>query len=57
MMIRIQYDGYNRDFKILDHVLSGLLEDGDVYVLVIPDSKNDPDIDWIELHQTTMAHA
>jgi hypothetical protein len=51
--IRIQYDGYNRYFKILDHELAGLLQDGSVYVRAVSDYENDPEVEWIELRQTT----
>jgi len=57
MMVRIQYDGYNRYFKILDHELDRLFEDGDVYILVVSGSENDPEIDWIDLRPATLAHA
>ncbi len=57
MTIRIQYDGYNRCFKILDREMAALLEDGDVYALAVSDDENDPEIEWIELRQTTIAHA
>ena len=54
---RIQYDGYNRHFKILDHELAGLLEDGDVYALAVSDSEDDSQVEWLDLRQTTIAHA
>ncbi len=58
MTIRIQYDGYNRCFKLLDREMASLLEDGDVYVLVVvSDSEDDPGMNWIELGHTTLAHA
>ncbi len=55
IVVRIQYDGYNRHFIIVDHELSGLLKDGAVYVLSVLESEDDPE--WIELRQDTMAHA
>ena len=57
MTIRVQYDGYNRYFRILDQELAALLEDGNVYVLSLSDDENDPQIDWIELRQSAIAHA
>lgn len=57
MMVRIQYDAYNRYFKILDHELDRLFEDGDVFLLVISDSEKDPGIDWTTLCPVTVAHA
>ena len=33
--IRIQYDKYNRTFKLLDKEFGSLLDDGDVYELPV----------------------
>jgi hypothetical protein len=57
IVVRLQYDGYNRHFTILDQDLSGLLKDGAVYVLAVSESEDDPELEWIELRQDTMAHA
>jgi hypothetical protein len=57
MTIRIQYDGYNRCFKILDRAMAPLLEDGDVYLLVVSDSEDDPEISWADLPPVTLGHA
>ena len=57
MTIRLQYDGSNRCFKILDRAMAPLLEDGEVYLLVVSDSEDDPEINWDELSLTTVGHA
>jgi hypothetical protein len=33
VLIKVQYDGYNRQFKLVDRDLAHLLEDGETYVL------------------------
>jgi len=33
-LIRVEYDAYNRRFKLLDRELARLLEDGEQYLLV-----------------------
>ena len=32
-LIRIQYDAYNRQFKLLDQEIARLLEDGETYLI------------------------
>ena len=34
VLIRVEYDAYNRRFKLLDRQLARLLEDGEEYLLV-----------------------
>ena len=41
VLIRVQYDGYNRQFKLVDRELVHLLEDGETYVLLADVSLED----------------
>jgi hypothetical protein len=41
VLIRVQYDAYNRQFKLLDRDLSAALEDGETYVLIADVSVED----------------
>jgi hypothetical protein len=41
VLIKVQYDGYNRQFKLLDRELVHLLEDGETYVLLADVSLED----------------
>ena len=34
MVLRVQYDAYNRQFKLLDRELARVLEDGQTYLLI-----------------------
>lgn len=34
VLIKVQYDAYNRQFKVLDRDLMHLLDDGETYVLI-----------------------
>ena len=34
--VRVEYDKYNRTFRLLDRELGSALEDGAVYELVVP---------------------
>ena len=34
VLIRVEYDAYNRQFKLLDRELAHALDDGETYVLV-----------------------
>lgn len=41
LLVRVQYDGYNRQFKLLDRDLVGKLEDGASYLLIADISTED----------------
>ena len=34
ILIKVQYDAYNRQFKLLDRQLARVLEDGETYILI-----------------------
>ena len=34
VLIKVQYDAYNRQFKLLDRELARVLEDGETYILL-----------------------
>ena len=34
VLIKVQYDAYNRQFKLLDRELARTLEDGETYMLI-----------------------
>jgi hypothetical protein len=44
VLIKVQYDAYDRRFKILDQDLKHFLKDGETYVLVADVSINDLDL-------------
>ena len=41
VLIRVQYDAYNRHFKLLDRELARNLEDGETYTLIADVSVSD----------------
>ena len=41
VLIRVQYDAYNRQFKILDGELARILKDGETYMLIADISVKD----------------
>jgi len=45
VLVRVEYDAYNRRFKLLDRELARLLEDGEQY-LVIASASNAVDSDY-----------
>ena len=49
VLIKVQYDGYNRHFKVLDPELARTLEDGETYVVIadvsVEDLKLTPPVD------------
>jgi hypothetical protein len=56
--VKIEYDKYNRTFKLMDKECGPLLEDGDVYVLLVPARvKNDDEAEKPLFEGSTLAHA
>ena len=41
VLIKVQYDGYNRHFKVIDRELARTLEDGETYVVIADVSVED----------------
>jgi hypothetical protein len=41
VLIKVQYDAYNRQFKLLDRELARTLEDGETYMLIADVSVRD----------------
>ena len=41
VLIKVQYDAYNRQFKILDRELARILKDGETYMLIADISVKD----------------
>ena len=46
VLIKVQWDAYNRQFKLLDRELARTLEDGETYMLIADVSVSD-----LESHQ------
>jgi hypothetical protein len=52
VLIKVQYDAYNRQFKLLDRELACTLEDGETYMLITDvsvrdlESKHDAEIQF-----------
>jgi len=52
VLIKVQYDAYNRHFKLLDRELARTLEDGETYMLIAEvsirnlESKQDTEIQF-----------
>ena len=44
VLIKVQYDAYNRQFKVLDRDLMHLLDDGETYVLIADVSIEDVNV-------------
>lgn len=58
ILIRVQYDAYNRRFDLLDKKLASLLEDGEAYLLIVDSTPVETDTeDCIEFDTADMARA
>ena len=52
VLIKVQWDAYNRQFKLLDRELARTLEDGETYMLIADVSVRD-----LELKQEMEIHS
>jgi hypothetical protein len=57
--VRLEYDAYNRTFKLIDREFGAVLEDGAVYELLLPLmlGADDAVASLIELELGPVAHA
>jgi hypothetical protein len=55
--IKIQYDKYDRMFRLMDKEFGALLEDGDVYELLVPFGDNEDKEEQMIIAITPLAHA
>jgi len=54
--IRVQYDGYNRHFKLLDKPAGSVLEDGETY-LIVNFSSSDFELETSDIGEANLPHA
>jgi len=57
-MVKVAYDAYNQQFRLLDQELAHMFEDGDMYLLVVdffPEAEADGQ--FIDMNQADMGHA
>jgi hypothetical protein len=57
--MRIEYDAYNRTFKLVDREFGSILQDGTVYQLTLPLMLEEPDAEesLIAVELGPVAHA
>jgi hypothetical protein len=58
-IVKVSWDARNQQFRLMDHKLSNMFEDGDMYLLVVDflPPESDIDGDFIDLDQAEMGHA
>jgi hypothetical protein len=57
-VVKVAYDAYNQQFRLLDQKLAHMFEDGDVYLLVVdffPEAEVEGQ--FIDMNQADMGHA
>jgi hypothetical protein len=60
MVIKVTYDAYNQEFRLLDSRLARLFVDGETYVLTtdfVPQGPSDEEGHYIDLSQAEIGHA
>lgn len=55
--IKVEYDKYNRAFKLLDREIGSVLEDGAQYTLVVPLVLEDDEEATMCVNGSQLAHA
>lgn len=55
-LIRVHYDAYNRQFKLLDKHLASGLQDGETY-LIVDFSTSDFELQATEVAEANLPHA
>jgi hypothetical protein len=58
-IVKVAWDAQNQQFHLTDQKLSGLFQDGDVYLLVVDflPQESASDGEFIDLDQAEMGHA
>jgi hypothetical protein len=58
-VVKVAYDAYNQQFRLLDQKLAHMFEDGDMYLLVVDFLPNEVEVDgqFIDMNQADMGHA
>ena len=58
-IVKVEWDAQSQQFKLMDHKLTGMFEDGDMYLLVVDflPQESAADGQFIDLDQAEMGHA
>jgi hypothetical protein len=58
-IVKVAWDAKNQQFRLVDHKLAGMFEDGDMYLLVVDflPQESSMDGEFIDLDQAEMGHA
>jgi hypothetical protein len=59
-LVKLAYDGYNHQFRLVDQKLANMFEDGEMYLLVVdffPEEIEASEGQFIDLNQADIGHA
>jgi hypothetical protein len=58
-IVKVAWDARNQQFRLMDQKLTGMFEDGDMYLLVVDflPQESSMDGEFIDLDQAEMGHA
>jgi hypothetical protein len=59
LIVKVSWDARNQQFRLMDHKLAHIFEDGDMYLLVVDyfPQEMDADDQFIDLDQADIGHA
>jgi hypothetical protein len=59
LVVKVAYDAYNQQFRLIDQKMAQIFEDGDICLLVVdnfpPESEDDGQ--FIDMNQADIGHA
>ena len=57
-VVKVSYDAYNQQFRLLDQKLAHMFEDGDMYLLVVDFFPHDEvEGQFVDMNQADVGHA
>jgi hypothetical protein len=58
-IVKVAYDAYNQQFRLIDQKLANMFEDGDVYLLVVDffPQQSEAEDQFINLNEMDIGHA
>ena len=58
-VVKVAYDAYNQQFRLVDQKLAHMFEDGDMYLLVVDFFPQQAEVDgqFIDMNQADIGHA
>ena len=59
ILVKVAYDAYNQQFRLIDQKLANMFQEGDMYLLVVDFFPQEAEVDgqFIDMNQADIGHA